>query len=133
EGGLDPGDDLGLVWMPELEDTPEDARRMGGLGRHLQVLEHRHAREGLEALEGAAQPQPGPAMGGQVGDVAAVEAHRSPVGLEQACEAVEQGGLAGAVRADEGGDLAGRDVEGDVVDGQETTETLGDGPSLEKG
>ena len=38
---------------------------------------------------------------------------------------LEQGGLAGAVRADHREDLAARDVEGDVVDGDQAAEALG--------
>ena len=40
-----------------------------------------------------------------------------PSGLEQAGEGAQGGGLAGAVGADEGDDLAGFDGEGDALDG----------------
>ena len=54
---LDLGDDGGVVGVAEV---PRDRGRPGpvvGLDGHLEVLEHGHAREDLEALEGAAQAE----------------------------------------------------------------------------
>jgi zinc transport system substrate-binding protein len=48
--------------------------------------------------------------------ILAEELHLSSIGGQEPEQEAEQGGLAGAVRADQGDELAGRDVEGDVVD-----------------
>ena len=59
-------------------------------------------------------PSRDPGVGGQAGDVAAVEADRAGVGQQAAAEQADEGGLAGAVRADQRVDLAGGEVEVDV-------------------
>ena len=60
-----------------------------------------------------------------VGDVA-------PVGREQAGDHVEQGGLAGAIRSDQGVDSAAADREGRVVEGRDAAERLGHAATLER-
>ena len=51
--------------------------------------------------------------------IEAVELDASAGGLQQRGEHLDGGGLARAVRAQEGEDLALRDVKGDIVDGGE--------------
>ena len=53
---------------------------------------------------------------GEVGEVLAGEVEGAVAGVD-AHDGVEEGGLAGAVGADDGDDLAGGDVEGGVVEG----------------
>ena len=50
----------------------------------------------------------------------------SGAGLVQPAEAIEQRGLAGAVRPDQAGDLAGHDVESDVIQSNHAAEAKGD-------
>ena len=54
---------------------------------------------------------------GIAGEWLAVEGDLAADGLEEAGEGAQGGGLAGAVGADEGDDLAGVDAEGDALDG----------------
>jgi hypothetical protein len=100
------GDHLGLVAMAPGDDAPEDAARPDRLGRHLQVLEHGHAREHLEALERAGDAQAGALVRRDGGDVAAVEAHGAALLSMHAHEAAERRRLTRAVAPDEGDELA---------------------------
>ena len=97
--------------------------------RHDQVLEHAHAGEETDVLEGARHP-------GLAGDaesfhaleevgasVAAVERQSSDTGLVEPGETVEYRRLAGTVGADDGGDVAASRGERDIIDGQQATET----------
>ena len=56
----------------------------------------------------------------------------SAVALVKPRKAVEEGGLAGAVGADEADDLAGGNVEGNAVEGDDATEPDGDAVYLEQ-
>ena len=60
-----------------------------------------HVREHLDPLVGPADAHPGPLVGGQFEEAHAVELHRPAFGSELAADAVEQRGLAGAVRPDQ--------------------------------
>src|SRR3954447_26658692 len=96
-----------------------------------EVLEHGHAREQPDVLEGAGHPRlPGDAVAGQAFEeesraVLLVERDHSLGRLVEAGDAVENGGLAGAVRADDGGDVAAAGPEGQVGDGDEAAEAHG--------
>ncbi len=69
--------------------------------------------------------------GGGVRDVGAVDAHLPAGRSEQPGAGVERGGLPGAVRADQRGDLSGRGAEGDAVDGDDAAELHGQVVDLE--
>ena len=57
---------------------------------------------------------------------AAIEDDSSLGGPIEAGDAVEDRRLAGAIRADQGGDVAAPDIEGQVVDGDEAAEAHGE-------
>ena len=57
----------------------------------------------------------------------------APVGHELPAEHVDEGGLAGSVRADDGPDLARGDLEVHPVEGHELPEALDEPPHLERG
>ena len=59
-------------------------------------------------------------------------AHRAGVGRRQAEQHVDRGGLAGAVGAEEGDDLAGRDGQVDAVDGTHAAEGLVQAPQVDR-
>ena len=61
----------------------------------------------------------------------AVDEDLALVRLQQAVELVHQGGLAGAVLAEQGVDLAGLDGQVDVVVGHQVAEALGDAAQFE--
>jgi hypothetical protein len=65
-------------------------------------------------------------VGGEVGDVAAVEPDPPGVGPLEPCREPEQCRLAAAARAQDRKDLAPPDLEGDAVDGLDGAEALGD-------
>ena len=80
--------------------------------RHAQVLGDRQAGERPRQLEAAGDAAAGALVGQQTVDRFAVEARRCRLSLVQrAADAVDQGALAGAVRADQADALALRDVE----------------------
>ena len=118
--------------------------------RDHQVLEHGHAAEQADVLEGARDPRmlgdlvvghaleqvelpstvvlPLAVDRGRRSETApGVERHGDPpLGrLVEAGDAVEDGGLAGAVRADQRGDVAAADGEGKVVDRHQAAEAHG--------
>src|SRR5207248_3525548 len=129
---FDERDDRRVLGMPQAQRVEEDLERTAGLRRHLEVLEHGHAGEDLEALERTAHAQTRPLVGLDVGDVDALEEHAALGGGQQTGEAVEQGGLARAVGADERGDLARRHRQRHVVDGEQAAEPHRDLARLEQ-
>jgi hypothetical protein len=66
-------------------------------------------------------------------ELGAVEHDRPLVRLVEAADAVEQRRLAGAVRADQGTDLALTDVEGGAVERRDPSESQGNVPDGEDG
>src|SRR6185369_603699 len=76
----------------------------------------RHGAEQREILEGAADADRGDAVAGDPEQRIAVEQDVAAAALIKARQAVEEGGLAGAVGADQPDDAAGRHVEGDIVE-----------------
>ena len=72
----------------------------------LDVVQHRELAEQADGLEGAGDAALGDQVGPQPGDVGAVQADRAAGGAQEAGDDVEQGGLAGAVGADDTEDLA---------------------------
>ena len=99
---------------------PREARDRVRADEH--VLEHRHRREELDVLERARDPElDHPARRGAQGR-AAVEDDVAGVEPVEPGDDVERRRLAGAVRADEPGDRPLRDVQGDVVEGDDPAE-----------
>src|SRR5205807_4496553 len=70
-----------------------------------------HAPEQGDVLKGARNPPLGPLVGPQMRDVVAVELDPSTGGRVDAADAVEDAGLAGAVGADDGEEVASVDLE----------------------
>ena len=88
------------------------------------VLPRSHLLEQTDVLEGPSDPPLGDRMRRLAGHVVTCE-HDLPAGrLVDAREAVEERGLAGAVRADQADDRPLGDVEIDVVDGDQAPELL---------
>jgi hypothetical protein len=74
---------------------------IGDAERHQQVLLGGQAGEKLRDLEGAADPLPAHTARSKPGDVGAVEHDAPGIGAQIAGDDVDEGGLAGAVVADE--------------------------------
>ena len=82
-------------------------------------------------LVGPGQAPAGHLVGGQAGDLLTPEEHLPWVRCINPVDDVEQGGLAGAVGADESQDLPLRQLKGDIAQGLEPAETFGDFLDLE--
>jgi len=105
----------------ELGEQPQDLLAAGlgllagqGVAGHAQVVLDGQIREQAAALgddrdAGLADPFRAPA-----GDLSVVEEYRPGLGLQDAADGQDQGRLARAVRPEEGGDLAGRDLDRDL-------------------
>ena len=82
---------------------------------HLQVFQHRHAREDAAALRRLRDAQPRDLVGRQARDVVPVEHDRALARARIAEDRHHQGRLAGAVGADQRDDLAVGDVDVDAL------------------
>src|SRR5437867_1179842 len=106
--------------------------RVPELGAHAAVLpqadvvERRHVLEEADVLERPRDSERGHLVRARAGDLPILEEDSAAGRREDAGDAVEERGLAGAVGADEREDLAALHVEGHVVDGQESAEPLRD-------
>src|ERR687893_1855330 len=92
------------------------------------VLRHRHVSERSVVLEHEADV---PLLGGQPGRVVALDLYGARVGELQAGDDAQQSGLAASARTEQGGQLAGGDVQVDVSEGDEVAETLADSRDLD--
>src|SRR5215217_2528877 len=101
--------------------------------RHLDVLAHGHAPEGARDLEAARQAEPRPPPCRHARNVVPVKADGAFLVGERTGEAVDEGALAGAVRADEADALARAEGEVDRAQGGEAAEALGDAGRLDDG
>ena len=95
-------------------------------GADHDVLQHRHAFKGLRHLERAGKPEPRALLRREVGDVVPLEQHAARGGLEIAGQAIEEGGFAGAVRADQAENIALLQRDGRIVHRLEAAERLCD-------
>ena len=92
--------------------------------RHLHVLGDRHGHERLGDLEGAAEAQAPDAARRQAGNVLVGEPDTAAVGRELAADHVEDGGLAGAVGADDRQQPPGVEAKRHVARGHHAAERL---------
>ena len=81
------------------------------------VLARRHAGEDADELKRACDAGAADLERARADDLLALEVDRSGVGRQLAGDQVEHRRLAGAVRADQAGDAAGRDIEGKIAHG----------------
>ncbi len=121
-----------LVVAGEAQEGGPEAFLGPGVAADEDVLQDGHVGEESDVLEGAGDAGLGDevGLGGQDGALVADLAFGGDV---EAGEAVEEGGLAGAVGADETDDLAAVDGEVDVADGGESAESHGDAAGVEDG
>ena len=99
-------------------------------GAHQDVLQRGKPGEGPGNLEGAGQPHAADLVGLHPGGVMAQEADRTRGRLVGARQTVQERGLPRAVRPDEADDLVGRHMHGDLGDGRQPAELLGDIPRV---
>ncbi len=94
------------------------------LDREGDVVDHARAAKQPRDLERARQAVAGAPVRRPGGDVGTGEDDRAAVARELAAELRHQGRLAGAVRADQGVDLAGVDVQVDAIGRDQPAEAL---------
>ena len=87
------------------------------------VVLHDEGAEQSEVLERAADAERRDAVHRHIEQRHIIENDAAAVGLIDATEAIEQGGLAGAVRADDAADLAAPHVKTDIVERDDAPET----------
>jgi len=119
----------GLALKPprpgRAEHAAPEAHLVQGVPGHPHVVQHAHAAEQPDVLEGPGHAQAGNGGRGFAGDVLAEEPDRSRRGPGQAREHVEERSLARAVGADEAEDLAFLHLEAHIRDSHEPAEGLG--------
>jgi hypothetical protein len=103
----------------------------GVFERDQEVVEHRHAAERARDLEAARDAEPHALVSGQPRHVPALEHHGAAVAPQRARDAVDHGGLAGAVRADQAQALAMVDMQAHGIQRDEAAEPLAERRHLE--
>ena len=113
---------LGSAHHWQRQEGSKDSHLLVEVNPGENVFQHGHAPEELDILEGAGEPQAGPAVGGQTQHIRASQPDFAGARGQQAVNQVEAGGLAGAVGADQPEDLARRHRKGDVSQGLNAAE-----------
>src|SRR6202521_2186063 len=98
----------------------------GDFGGDADILEHGELGENLGNLERSGHAERDPLMRGEPRDIAAVEIDGAGGRRKESADQVEEGGLAGAVRSDDGAQFALCHIKRDAADGDEIAETLAD-------
>ncbi len=93
--------------------------------RQQHVRQHRHARKKLDVLKGPPDADPHQLVGRQMGDVPAVETDAALLRPVETGHAVQQAGLARAVRTDHRDQLTGAHGQIDVVQRPDAAEMQG--------
>ena len=125
-------DELLAAGQPDaLEQEVGVPGGLGGRGRvaaerpaQHHVLARGHAREDPHELEGAGHPRPAHPERRGAEDLAALQPDRAGIGRDLTGDEIEDGGLAGAVRADDAHDGAGGDVEVEIGHREQAPERL---------
>ena len=95
-----------------------------GLNRQCRVLERRHVAEDRRDLKGAGETQVRASPGRQAGDVLASEEDPAGIRLQLAGKLGDQSRLASAVRADDGMNLPGENLQREIVARRQAAEAL---------
>src|SRR5882762_2423696 len=95
------------------------------------IVQCGHEVEQPDVLERAGDAKAGHLVRFGPRDHTAVKYHFAACRLEEARDAVEQGGLAGAVRPDQREDLAAPDLEAYTIDCHQASEALGEVSELQ--
>ena len=122
---LEDFDGFGHQVRPAADDAPPVEALAAPFGdRQTDGLERRQVAEQLVDLEGADDAEPHALVGGNIGDVLAVEQDASAARLHHAGEQIDQRGLAGAVRPDQSVAGALLDAQRHIVGGDDAGEAL---------
>ena len=110
----------------KLQGPGQEPGAAQAVAAHHDVFQDRHVVEELHQLEGAGDPPPGDAVGRASLDFLALKDDAALLGGQKAAHQVEQGGLAGAVGADDRLDGARRHPKGDLLHGLQAAEGQAD-------
>ena len=113
-----------LVRAVEAKHAGDGAGLAAQMRADRDIFQHAHVRHQFDMLEGAGDAEPGHLLRRRVIDFPAEHRDRAARRSQHAGDQVEGRALAGAVRADQRHDLAGPDVEGNVVDRDHAAELL---------
>ena len=108
-----------------------ERRRERALQRNAYVLQHREVREDRRQLEGAHDATASDLRGLRQGYVVAAIEDLPAVGDQEPADQIEEGGLAGAVRANERVNLAAAHAQIGLAYGDEALELLREATRLE--
>ena len=125
---------MGLVvdFLVRRQEAPHhEFRRPQALDRQQHIVEHGQFGKQAGDLEGARHAERGAPVARPVGDVLAEQQHLSGGHRIDAGDQIEQRGLAGAVRADDGLAVARHDAQRDVARGLQAAEALAQALELE--
>ena len=130
DGGVEVAQHLGgAAFLAPPIDQEAAGLLQGASQEH--VLRHREVRDVLELLVDHGDPGGAGLQRRSDLDRTAVDLDVPLVGLEHRRQDVEERGLARAVLAQKAVDLAGADLEGDVVEGADAGKALGDAGELQ--
>ena len=124
--GLLAAQPLFLAQAPGVEQHVGQPRRRAQPVADDQVVEHRRAVEQGRGLERARHAEPGDLVRAQAGHVLPLEQDLARTRRVRAGDQVEEGGLAGAIGADDRVDMAGFERHGHVVHRGQPAEFLGE-------
>src|SRR5262249_49355900 len=110
----------------QTQRIAEEIARTEGMAADPHVVEHRHGAEEREVLERAADSDRRHAVRRQAEDAPALEQNVALARRIEAAEAVEERGLAGAVRADQAEELATTDRERHAIERHDAAEAHAD-------
>ena len=106
---------LGAAVLRSLEQSWQQPGFQQRVLRDQQIFDHGHALEQPHVLKGAHQPQPGDAVAGQAMERSPIQRHGPGGRSVETADAVEDGGLARPVGADDGENSVAMDREVDVI------------------
>ena len=106
----------------QAQEVADEIAAAPGVAADAHIIEHRLAREQREVLKGAGNADLGDAVRRAIEQRAAFEQDITPIGGVEAAQAVEQGCLARAVRADQAEDLSLFKVERHAVECDDAAE-----------
>ena len=115
------------------ESPHHELRRTYAVDREQHVVEHRQPGEQAGDLERARHPERGAPVARPAGDVRPNSSTCPDVGGKDSGDEIEQRGLAGAVRSDDGLAVARHDLQRDAAHGVQAAEAFRQSSELQNG
>src|SRR5262245_21699678 len=116
----------------KMQRVAEEIAAAAAMATHPDIVEDRHPPEQRQILKGAADADVDDAMRRLVENALALEQDVAAAGRVEPAQAIEQGGLAGAVRADQAEHLPREELEGDAVERDDAPEPDAHDANLEQ-